>query len=51
MMIPALPTSTRLMLAAGFVVALVVCAGPVMGQVSLHELCELNESFVSMFSW
>ena len=50
-MIPALPTSTRLLLAAGFVVGLVVCIGPVLSQVSLEELRELNTSLVSILGW
>jgi hypothetical protein len=51
MIIPALPTSTRLLLGAGFVVALVVCIGPALGQVSLEELRELNSMFESIFRW
>ena len=50
-MIPALPTSARLLLAAGFVVAMVVCVGPALGQVSFYELRELSGSFVSIFRW
>jgi len=51
MMIPTLPTSARLLLAAGLVVALVACIGPVLSQVSLSELRELNSYLVSMLTW
>ena len=51
MIIPALSTSTRLLLAAGFVVAMVMCVGPALGQVSFYELRELNDSFVGRFRW
>lgn len=51
MMIPALRTSTRLLLAAGFVLVVVACMGPALSLVSLAELRELNSSLVSMLSW